>query len=184
MKRISVIQSKPGRASAVARHQARLIGSEILDIDPNRLRLAYASPSGRPVLMLDGRLSTLRISLSHLDHYVGIAVDDRDPVGIDLVSLSDASGLQSWLQNKELKLVQPAWSAFEWAARESAFKALSIDRVFVPDEFEIRKDGKLKFQWSFITQGHYQSGVGKFMLQNDIVCALAWSPTQPGEERT
>lgn len=182
MNRIRVIEIESEYSRALARSQACLLGSGILGVDASRLRLAYLSPSGRPALLLDGRPCALNISLSHLDRHIGIAVDDCNPIGIDLVNLASARSLQSWAGKEKKKVEQKdTWAAFEWAAREAAFKALSIDRLFIPDEFEIEPSGNLQFKWRFLAPDYCHSGIGNFMMQEDTVCAVALNSRDVGD---
>lgn len=182
MNQIRVIQTKCGYPRALARREACLIGSGMLGVDASRLRLAYTSPSGRPALLLDGRASSLNISLSHLDHHVGIAVDDCSQIGIDLVNVASARGLQTWAGSEKEGVEDDSWPAFGWAAREAAFKALSLDRLFVPDEFEVKPVEHLQFIWRFVAPGYHHVGVGKFMIEDDdTVCAVAWNQREFGD---
>jgi hypothetical protein len=172
MRWVQWLHAPTSEALSLLRQQARRVGGQMLGVEPERLRIAYQTPSGRPVLMLDNLPSALSLSLSNVDKDTVVAIDDCDVIGVDLVRLHDGPGLRYWFDQEE-DHPGPMQAASQWAAREAAYKAMAIDRPFVPDEFSIEAAQDLTFLWRFTAPGHHFQGTGAYSIHGHLLCAVA-----------
>ncbi len=137
-------------------------------------RVAYLSPSGRPVLTRGTRPCEASISFAHVDMLTAVAIDDRHSIGIDLVPLRDSPSLQDWATGDRTgELPSSGGPAFCWAAREAAYKATALDVPFRPDSFAFSVLNADVFLWTFRDDGQEACGEGRFALHGSVVCALA-----------
>ncbi len=137
-------------------------------------RVAYRSPSGRPVLTRGTLPCEASISFAHVDMLTAIAIDDRASIGIDLVRLEDSCALQDWATgDRTERLPSMGGAAFCWAAREAAYKATALDIPFRPDSFAFSVLNARSFIWTCRQEDYEVFGEGLFALHGSVVCALA-----------
>ncbi len=123
-------------------HQAvrQLIGSETTGEDD--IEILSEDPTGttsRPLVRINGETTDLKISITHLDGTVAVALTEEQPAGIDLARIQEpAAGFaEFWMSGSEQYQLDhsddPALTAaMNWSAREAAFKATELDDEFRP----------------------------------------------------
>lgn len=115
---------------------------EILSDDPTGV-------TSRPVVHIDAQASEAKISITHLDDCVAVAVTSGDcSPGIDLGHIRQPSQgfAEFWMTDEEQQQIDqsddPALTAtMNWTAREAAFKATAADTEFRPAHWSVRFDG-------------------------------------------
>lgn len=126
------------------RHAAKELLRLAFGLEPGRVELVPAE-SGAPVLLVDGTAHpTLRVSLSHTDHWVAAAAADV-AVGIDVADDEDGARLPNIARRVFSEGEAEACGAMDsipnqaavWALKEAGLK-VDIGGVFSPGAKSIR----------------------------------------------
>ncbi|MCH2209946.1 MAG: 4'-phosphopantetheinyl transferase superfamily protein [Fuerstiella sp.] len=121
-------------------------------IDAERVEILSEDPAAitsRPVICEDGTPVDLKISITHLDQTVAVAVADGEHViGIDLARIQRPSSAfrDIWMKTHEQYQVSQSedvalTATMNWSAREAAFKATGIDSHFRPAHWSVAFEG-------------------------------------------
>jgi hypothetical protein len=177
----------PQDSDASLSRQAVCLAEELAalqrDSDGGSVRLAALMPSGRPVVLVDGMLSDVSVSVSHVHGLVGASLCDTAWVGLDIVDPADAGrGLDLWFTPDELALMPDEHGilrALLWAAKEAAYKAAHLDTEFRPRSVTICELSATAFAWIAHDRFADVRGAGCFFhIKRHIVAVAAASPRQ------
>jgi len=170
------VDQHDGSEPAAARALAEDLAAIRLGTDRRDLRIAPLAPSGRPVLLVAGRVAGIAVSLSHVAGLVAAAVATSPGVGVDLVDPAEAGrGLDFWLTPEELALEpdEGLLRARLWAAKEAAYKAAGLDEELRPRTVSIESLGLHTFTWSARSSFTTAAGAGRFLSTGRHVVAVA-----------
>lgn len=144
------------RSFVAARHLGKQAVGALLEADTDILsdiEILSEDPTGitsRPLVCLNGQPADVKISISHLEDTVAVAVTQGDcQPGIDLGRVQQQSSgfADFWMTEDERQQIEqsddPALTAtMNWTAREAAFKASSLDTEFRPAHWSVLFDGQ------------------------------------------
>lgn len=135
--------------------------------------------TSRPVIWVNGALSGLKISVTHADHTVAVAVTSPEHrIGIDLARIQPASQgfTEVWMSDQERSQVthsdDPALTAtMNWSSREATFKSAGIDDRFRPAHWSVTFDGDSA---ACFHQGQRQPvQLSFYRVRNDLLLTVA-----------
>ena len=177
----------PLDSDALRSRQAACLAEELAalrrDGDGGSVRLATHMPSGRPVVLIDGRPTDVSVSISHVQGLVGACLCDNAWVGLDIVEPAEAGrGLDVWFTPDELAFMPDDHSILRpllWAAKEAAYKAAHLDTEFRPRTVTICDLSETTFAWIARDRFADVRGAGCFFdIKRHIVAVAAASPRQ------
>ncbi len=185
------VSAADGPLPALARELAEQVAADRLGLSRAAVRVASQQPSGRPLIMVDGRPIRAAVSLAHVEGLVAAAVAEDGGVGIDLVDPAEAGrGLDWWFTPDELALEpdEGLLRARLWAAKEAAYKAAALDEELRPRTITIESLRPGAFTWT--ARGRFASaaGSGRFLAagRHGVAVAAArsrlaagWQPARP-----
>lgn len=136
----------------------RLILKELTDnVSPNDITIRSHDKNGRPtapVVDCDGIVQLFRLSISHTDRavFVAMTTDGEFVAGVDLVDLSDSEFSEAsqrfWFTTGELQQMEQPDAASTrafWAAKEAAFKSCRNSEQFAPRSIEVTAQTPTRF---------------------------------------
>lgn len=175
---VSRAEAAEGSASALARRAAERLAATLPGLVGRSLRVASLPPSGRPVLLVDGRAGREAVSLAHADGLVAAVVCPDAAVGIDLVDPAEAGrGLDFWFTPDELGLEpdEGLLRARLWAAKEAGYKAAALDVPLAASTVTIQALAPREFRFVARSPGRLVAGTGRFLAAGRHVVAIAVS---------
>lgn len=173
---IASVDQGDGPEPAAARALAEELAAACLAADRRDLRIASLPPSGRPVLLVEGRPARTAVSLSHVEGLVAVAVGATAGVGVDIVDPAEAGrGLDFWFTPEELALEpdEGLLRARLWAAKEAAYKAAGLDEELRPRTVTIESLGLHAFTWAARSGFTRAAGAGRLLTAGRHVVAVA-----------
>lgn len=141
------------------------------------VRVARLAPSGRPTARVAGVRRAPSVSVSHVRGLCGAAVSTDGAVGLDLVDPAESGpGLDVFFSSDELASMLDDIAVMRpllWAAKESAYKAASLDSVFRPRQVAIETVSCHDFTWTVRDRYAAVHGRGIFGAVGRHVWAIA-----------
>ncbi len=174
---------------------AERLAADMLGVSPASLRVASLPPSGRPVVLQGGAAAACGISISHTLRrlatrapvgLVAVAACRGGQVGIDIVAPADVSPepLARFLASGSLPAASdPRHITLEWAAKEAAYKASGLDEAFRPRRVAVERLADDGFRWSVSGLFRAVHGVGRFLVEDDHLVAVAVTEPIPCPSR-
>lgn len=164
--------------SLVGSRTAERLAADVLGVPPESLRVATLPPTGRPVVLWGSDPVACGLSISHTHRHgaaaglLAVAACRDGSVGIDVVAPADIAP-EVLARLLTVEGTDPWCVAREWAAREAAYKASSLDEVFRPRRVVVDRLPADGFRWT--VGGRFRSvhGAGRFLVEGDHLVAVA-----------
>lgn len=151
--------------------------AEKISCSRHLIRVESLMPSGRPIVIVRGKVAGIYVSISHIKGLTGCAICTSNPVGLDIVDPADTGrSLDLWFTDAELSFLPDndgLKRARLWGAKESAFKAAHLDEGFRPCAVKIRELGPSHFRWCLHGDHGDVYGQGSFTFKRPHLLAVA-----------